>query len=131
MKQVREARHNLEDSVRNLTSALLSYYFPPTDNWLIGSEQDIGAGQVDFSIFKVKDIGEELTPSEAGDIQDHSILECKKRGESLKNTIEQLSLYTEGLVTSNRCFVIIMIGTKIGFYQYYDPYFSLLSIIAT
>jgi hypothetical protein len=101
-----------EDSVNALTCTLLAHYFPPADDWVIGAEQTRDGGKPDFLVYR--------TPYEHTWPREHVIIECKKRGESFENAINQLSLVGDTLRSNDPCYAIVVVGTLIGFFEFYN-----------
>ena len=112
MNKIRKATSNLEDDVKLLTSTLVSFYFPLSDNWVIGPEYsfETGAGRPDFCLFKTPSSPNSTLTPYTDDILEHCLIECKARGVGMVSTLGQPTGYAESTPTTNRSFVIAICG---------------------
>ncbi|KZF20328.1 hypothetical protein L228DRAFT_250004 [Xylona heveae TC161] len=97
-----------------LGTALLSYYFPLDDGFLIAPEQSRGDNRPDLLVLKLI--------RQTGGFRDHAFVECKKSTDPWLASMEQLSNAAADHINASpfdRCFAILILGYEIKFFEYH------------
>ena len=105
-----------EDSVKALANAMLTYYFPIVNGWIVAPEQNRNNTFTDFIVLRVQ-------RRYAGDrsVVDHTVAEAKKTTDDIGAAMDQLENALEQSNTEfGRCWAIIFHGLNILFYEYHE-----------